>query len=103
MVLAQSHWIIIFFAPFTNDGALSWTTLAQCLLKSLSHPLFGDRTCPHCSNSIPTNQTFFSHLCQQHIEFETENLCELLENSDEEIFNLATLIQNISVPSTSGF
>ena len=49
------------------------------------------------------NRTFFKHLCQQHIEFETENFCELLENSNEEIFNLATQIQDISVPSTSNY
>ena len=48
-------------------------------------------------------QTFFKHLCQQHIEYETENLHKLLENSDEEIFNLATQIQDISVPSISGY
>ena len=42
------------------DKGIRGTTLAQCLFQSLSRPLFGDRTCPNCSDSIPTNQTFLN-------------------------------------------
>ena len=60
----------------------------------------GDHSYPHCSNQIPSDLTFFEHLCLQHIDFKAENLCTLLENSDDELFSLAKQILNLSFPQT---
>ena len=70
--------------------------LVQCLFKSLCHPLFGDRRCPHCSSHIASDITFFEHLCQQHIKFEAGNLCTVLNSDDDSIFSLAMQILNLS-------
>ena len=60
--------------------------MAQHLFKALCHPLFGDRCCPHCSSQITSDLTFFEHLCQQHIDFEVENLGTVLSGDDDSIF-----------------
>ena len=51
------------------DQALDWGPRAvediKSSLRLLCTPLFTDRKCPSCAEYIPSNLTFFKHVCQK--------------------------------------
>ncbi len=52
------------------DKALDYgtvgTKISQSVFRLLCRPVYGDRTCPHCLNTIPEGDTFLQHLVSAH-------------------------------------
>ena len=46
------------------DHGMRGTKAALCLFSSLCRPLFGDRMCPHCCQSVDVNLMYMQHLLQ---------------------------------------
>ena len=48
------------------EHGIRGTKLMQHLFNALSKPVFGDRICPHCKDSIPVSHSY-PHLVSQHL------------------------------------
>ena len=66
--------------------------MLQILFSSLCQPLFSDRHCHLCENSIPANECSFDHLCECHISHCKENIVSILEEGGEKVLELAEAI-----------
>lgn len=59
------------------------TKLMQHRFSALSKLVFGDRTCAHCKDSIPTWKSYPQHLVSQHFtDFDLNTIKNWLENKD---------------------
>ena len=76
------------------DHGTKGTKLLQILFSSLCQPLFSDRHCHLCENSIPANECSFDLLCECHISHCKENIVSILEEGGEKVLELAEAIYN---------
>ena len=65
------------------------TRLMQTLFNSLSRPVFGNKSCPHCEDTIATS--YQEHLFSSHLnKYNTNDIVMWLDNRDHKhIFQLA--------------
>ena len=49
-----------------RDKGPYWTRITQSFFKVLTYPLFGDRCCPKCSTTIPSDISYCEHLVDYH-------------------------------------
>ena len=55
----------------------------QTLFDALSRPVFGDRICPQCRESISAEQSYPQHLVSQHLTgFDTDSIINWIENKN---------------------
>ena len=82
----------------THASSHSWLHNTFCTCKI--QPVFGNRMCPHCKDSIPVLQSYLQHLSSQHLTaFDLNTMRNQLENKDfANLFKLpdAPLISIIS-------
>ena len=71
--------------------------LMQHLFFALSKPVFGDRTCAHCKEGIPMQQSYPQHLVSQHLtDFDLDTIKNWLEIKDfKNLFKLADAISSL--------
>ena len=72
------------------DRGHNATLRATKVFSYLSWPLFGDRQCHFCDQSIPTEQSRFEHISLDHLSLEPDTvISSLQELSDPELFDNA--------------
>ena len=72
------------------DRGYNATLRATKVFSYLSWPLFGDRQCHFCDQSIPTEQSRFEHISLDHLSLEPDTvISSLQELSDPELFDNA--------------
>ena len=87
------------------DEALEYgirgTKLMQHLFGTLSKPVFGDRICSYCKDSITVLQSYPQHLVSQHLtEFDLNSIKNWLENKDfKNLFRLAEALSSLQFHS----
>ena len=75
------------------DDGVRGTKAGQSLFSYLCRPVFGDRSCPIC-NEVVAN-TFFEHICQEHVNVDIGTLPTILEGDSSGIVNLSKLCFNL--------
>ena len=92
----SSTWNAILWDEALEHG-IHGTKLMQHLFNALSKPVFGDRICPHCKDSIPVSQSYPQHLVLQHLtSFDLDIVKNWLENKDfKNLFKLADAISSL--------
>ena len=75
--VVSSNWCRVWDTAL--DHGVKGTRLVQLLFRSLCRPTFGDHLCPHCSSTIPIDQSYFEHLFHCHINFNLDSLSSMLE------------------------
>ena len=71
----------------------------QNLFNSLSRPIFGDRSCPHCKEHINNDSTFLNHLFSTHLAaFDLNSVTHWLEeNNFPELLKFADDISSLTL------
>ena len=64
----------------TLDHGVRGTKAALCLFSTLCRPLFGDRMCPCCCQTIEVNLSYLQHLTTAHAELRLGSVDELLKS-----------------------
>ena len=79
------------------EHGVQGTKFMQTLFSALLRPVFGDRICPHCGESISAEQSYPQHLVSHHLTgFDIDSIIDWIENKNfDHLFQLADAISSL--------
>ena len=84
------------FWDLALDQGVRGTHLFQNLFRIMCRPLFGERECFICKNTIHPGSTFFEHVCADHCgdELSVDDVIDTIESGDH--INISTIATSFS-------